>query len=75
MNQAVSAPWRSVKFSPSSSPAESVNYVSAHDNLCLVDKLALSAKGATDAERESMLRTLHTVGVCEHSSLRGDQTK
>ena len=38
------------------SPAESVNYVSAHDNLCLVDKLALSAKGATDAERESMLR-------------------
>jgi pullulanase len=38
------------------SPAESVNYASAHDNLCLVDKLALSAKGATDAERESMLR-------------------
>ena len=38
------------------SPTESVNYVSAHDNLCLVDKLALSAKGATDAERESMLR-------------------
>jgi len=38
------------------SPAESVNYVSAHDNLCLVDKLARSAKSASDAEREAMLR-------------------
>jgi pullulanase len=38
------------------SPAESVNYVSAHDNLCLVDKLARSARGASDAEREAMLR-------------------
>jgi pullulanase len=37
-------------------PSESINYVSAHDNLCLVDKLERSAKGATGAEREAMLR-------------------
>ncbi|MBM4110513.1 MAG: type I pullulanase [Phycisphaerae bacterium] len=38
------------------SPGESVNYVSAHDNLSLVDQLARSAKSASETDREAMLR-------------------
>jgi pullulanase len=36
------------------SPNESVNYDSAHDDLCLWDKLQLSAPGATEAQRIAM---------------------
>jgi len=37
-----------------SSPNETVNYDSAHDDLCLWDKLTLSAPGASEARRINM---------------------
>jgi pullulanase len=37
-------------------PVESINYVECHDNLTLWDKLAASAPGASEAEREAMDR-------------------
>ncbi len=38
------------------SPTETINYVSAHDNLCLFDKLAKSTPSASDADLAAMAR-------------------
>ncbi|MGH2552906.1 MAG: type I pullulanase, partial [Chitinophagaceae bacterium] len=38
----------------SAEPYQTITYAECHDNHCLYDKLAISAKNATDAEREEM---------------------
>lgn len=42
-------------------PAQVVNYVSCHDDLCLTDKLALSMPGSTEADRKRAARLAQTI--------------
>ena len=48
------APW-------ANSPSQSVNYVSAHDNLTLWDKLLVTNPDATDAQRIAMHKLSNTI--------------
>ena len=50
------APW-------ANNPSQSVNYVSAHDNLTLWDKLLVTNPEATDAQRVAMHKLSNTIEI------------